>query len=196
MLTVLFAIGVGLVRMQPQPADAMLRRVLLAECLAPCWEGIRPGVTSMDEVIPLLRTHPWVTQIRSDLYADYGEGWLRWQWSADRPAFIPETHSNNLWIDNRNLVKNIEIRTTVPLGTMLLFLGKPDWSNVYPLGNQLIQVNSAYSDRSFFILFQVTCSTSLKKFWHTPVRIYWVDHISGIGNIPGLMPHKVLRCDA
>ena len=196
LLLVLFAAGVGLVRMQPQSANPALARVLLADCPAPCWEGIRPGVTSKDEALPRLRAHPWVAQIIPDLYADYGEGWMHWRWSPDKPAFIPEENSNSLWVDNRNMVKNIEIRTTVPLGVMLLFLGDPDWSNVYPLGDTLIQVNSAYVSRSFFILFQVSCTASIMEFWQTPVSIYWVDGINGVGKIPGLMPGQVMTCDA
>src|SRR5579871_5051602 len=55
----------------------------------PCWQGIRPGDTSINEALSILRAHPWVQTI-SEVYASPYEGDTRtvliyWTWSSGYP---------------------------------------------------------------------------------------------------------------
>src|SRR5215468_1742980 len=67
-LLVLFATVPILAHAQPYD-DHDLRKLLLPEgCPAPCFMGIRPGVTTTDEAVKLLEKSGWAEHIESVLY--------------------------------------------------------------------------------------------------------------------------------
>jgi hypothetical protein len=64
--TLLTAGLVGLIHTQFYD-DTEVRDLLLppATCPAPCFMGIRPGVTTYDEAVEILEAHSWVERIES-----------------------------------------------------------------------------------------------------------------------------------
>jgi hypothetical protein len=131
--SILFACCIALIRAQPYDA-ADLRALLTSEsCSAPCFMGIRPGVTTMDEALELLRTSEWVRYIRHiDLASatlTYSGG-IRWEWSGRQPSWIDARHDSWIWmIENR--VDYITIRTRVSLGDIWLAYGAPNSGTVF-----------------------------------------------------------------
>jgi hypothetical protein len=90
--------------------------------------GIRPGVTTGDETLELLRASDWVRYIRhinleSDILTYTGS--IRWEWSGKQPAWIDTRHDSWIWI-NENRVNSINIRTRYRLGEIWLAYGAPD----------------------------------------------------------------------
>lgn len=62
--TILFTAILLIIHAQPYD-DHELRQLLLPEgCPAPCFMGIRPGVTSMKEAVRLLRSNDWVRDLQ------------------------------------------------------------------------------------------------------------------------------------
>src|SRR5882762_8583233 len=79
----LFTAALLLIHTQPYD-DHDLRQLLLPEgCPAPCFMGIRPGVTTMDEAEQLLNENQWVNKITfaSDTY-------IAWTWNGKQPSWI------------------------------------------------------------------------------------------------------------
>src|SRR5690606_25048567 len=68
LLTLLAALTIVLIRAQPYD-DSDLRAFLTPPegCPAPCFMGIRPGVTTVEEAIAILEGHEWVTNLVVDL---------------------------------------------------------------------------------------------------------------------------------
>jgi hypothetical protein len=77
-----FAAVMLLIRAQPYD-DHELRALLMPEnCAMPCFMGIRPGVTTMDEAVKLLKVSGWVGEIQ-----DFPNG-LEWKWNGFQPAIF------------------------------------------------------------------------------------------------------------
>ena len=93
-------------------------------CLAPCWEGIRPGVTSADEAFAILARHPWVDDVsagdKDKLY-----GVITWQWSGRQPVYI-NTHAESVLYVMDGVVDRVQIQTTLAFGDVWLLLGQPE----------------------------------------------------------------------
>src|SRR5678816_3271580 len=77
-----------LIHTQPYD-DRELRQVLLPEgCPAPCFLGIRPGVTTGDDAIKLLQQSGWADHIEYVLYGSQ----VKLKWNARSPASVSYTH--------------------------------------------------------------------------------------------------------
>src|SRR5262245_29374883 len=91
LLTVLFAACIGVIRAQPYD-DADLRAFLTPgdDCRMPCFLGIRPGVTTLEEAAGILQAHEWVGDITIENYphGDMPWGFVRWNWNGQQPAFL------------------------------------------------------------------------------------------------------------
>src|SRR5436305_9620486 len=59
-------------------------------CAMPCWQGIQPGVTTIDQANALLSANPWIdtVQVVDQPPATY----LYWKWSARKPEFAGDPH--------------------------------------------------------------------------------------------------------
>ena len=57
-LTLLFCAAIVVVRAQPFDDGGLRDQLLSPTCTVPCFLGIRPGVTTREEAILLLRAHP------------------------------------------------------------------------------------------------------------------------------------------
>jgi hypothetical protein len=135
LLTLLIALPIALIRAQLYD-DSDLRAFLTPpDCPAPCFMGIRPGVTTTEEAIAILEAHEWVAEVDDvdpDLFRDPdGDGaylmpTIGWMWSQTRPEWIDGESKGVVWIGEDGLVLRLEILTSVPMGDILLALGNPD----------------------------------------------------------------------
>ncbi len=128
--TALFAIVLILIHAQPYD-DHELRQLLLPEgCPAPCFMGIRPGVTTVDEAIKILEANEWAEKIDNEKY-ERGSGLILWNWNNRKPSWIKENLRGSIFIDNK-LVQAITIYSKFSLGETRLLLGLPDMDIVSP----------------------------------------------------------------
>ena len=113
-----------LIHAQPYD-DHDLRQLLLPDgCPAPCFMGIRPGITTADEVVTILQANQWVADVnKRGINNKYG--FITWTWNDRRPAWTsPKAVGEILLTDKK--VHAITIASALVLGETRLTLGLPD----------------------------------------------------------------------
>jgi hypothetical protein len=137
--TALFALFVLLIRAQPYD-DSDLRSLLTPpeDCLAPCFLGIRPGVTDAEDALILLESHPWVAHVegaqagtrRNALVAPgYTAPVVHWTWSDQRPAWLTLGRNGELWLADGK-VRASGVAASFRLGDLRLTFGPPARSSL------------------------------------------------------------------
>ena len=105
--------------------DHELRQVLLPEgCPAPCFMGIRPGVTTMDEAVRLLHDNKWVAEINKRVINNR-YGFITWTWRDQKPSWTSQKAIGEIFVNDKK-VHAITISSTFLLGETRLTLGLPD----------------------------------------------------------------------
>jgi len=133
-LLLLFTAALLLINIRPYD-DHDLRQLLLPEgCPAPCFMGIRPGVTTQDEAITLLKANKWVDKVNTETLNNM-VGYISWTWSDQKPKWIQKNIQGEIRAAN-NLVSTITVYTDMPLGDTRLALGLPDMEIVDPERDQ------------------------------------------------------------
>lgn len=150
--TSLFTSILLVIRAQPYD-DHELRDLLLPEgCPAPCFMGIRPGVTTFDEAMIMVHASGWV---ESDPLAiiDGGKATtIRLNWNGKQPDVIAGKRDFALEYQNAAPHKitliGFYIRNEIELGSLNLLLGNP--SSVR--GDVLMSINIGVLNHSSVIL--------------------------------------------
>jgi hypothetical protein len=174
-LALSFAAVIGIIHALPNDDDAV--RAFLAPpdgCAMPCWEGIRPGETTLDAAMTRLRNHPWanrviVTQPSSDTTVLF----ISWSWTGQQPSYIDGTERARMRLYH-GVVREIELPTTIPLGRIWLVLGQSDKGIVYPstINPSRDDVHQIlYDDHTLLVRTVVRRPAALGVFWNTPVEI-------------------------
>jgi hypothetical protein len=118
-----FTTLISLVRLQPYQAgdlDYFLHST--NACEMPCWEGIRPGVTTARDAIGILQNHPWIGDVVVYNRAETsGSGFIRWRWSGRQPAIINSSYRGNLLAIN-GVVQTVTIPTAASFGEIWLLM--------------------------------------------------------------------------
>jgi hypothetical protein len=136
LLTFAFAVLVGVIRAQPYD-NGNLRAFLTTshDCVIPCFMGIRPGVTTIEEAIAILETHEWAKAL--DLQGAPTEarpsGTIWWSWSGAQPDYFYAGLSGRVELsdedgDGTAVVTRLEIPTTIPFAELYVLLGTADAS--------------------------------------------------------------------
>jgi len=154
----------------------------------PCWQGIRPGTTTLNQALAILSTHPWIEQIsevNSSLKSETsGTVLIYWRWSAAYPFSdgVRTSHQQGIVVTDQGIVRQIYLTTNIPLGDLWLALGGTDARTLNGLNDQLrLRIDntalfvsdgiaataSLYSD----------CLTDLSSFWQTPVYMWLRDSL-------------------
>ncbi len=130
----LFAAAALLVHAQPRDEYDIVRLLVYKDCAAPCFLGIRPGITTAGDAVKLLENHEWVMNIESR-YTDFGQstntfwGYVYWQWKSGSP-FWTHTPTFKLGLYDSYLrildgrVNEIAFSTSLPLGALVLSFGR------------------------------------------------------------------------
>ncbi|MBN1964240.1 MAG: hypothetical protein JW910_06315 [Anaerolineae bacterium] len=145
-------------------------------CPIPCWAGIRPGVTTLDEALAILAAHPWVGEIAqqaSDETANSGtQGSIRWRWNGSQPAPLRTGDDNRLLHIDR-IVAYVSLGTIVPLGDMWLLLGRPERGAF--LGQSANSLIGSLDGRRILQVTYLGRGVALEAAWQCPVdwRTYW-----------------------
>ncbi len=138
----LFTLVLILIRAQPYD-DHELRQLLLPEgCPAPCFMGIRPGVTTKDEAMKLLQKNKWVASydfnpLRSD---------IRIRWSRNSPLWLANDgfYDGSIVGIRNNIVYAFVLDTTLKLGDLWLLFGEtPFQKNTLPIFESTLYLSYA-----------------------------------------------------
>jgi hypothetical protein len=161
---------VGLIHAQSYD-DTQVRDLLLPPdtCPMPCFMGIRPGVTTYDEVVVILDAHPWVKR-----FENYGDGAINIvQWTGVQPTYIDTSRPVYMRFSNAGVVNDIDIITTLDAGYVHLLLGEPSAVQLGILGGAAptIYVTNIYSQLFLNLTTRVDCPLDYKRFLESPVRI-------------------------
>lgn len=171
---VLFTLCVAIIRAQPLN-DTELRTFVLppAGCADPCWQGLQPGITNIFDIMSTLHNNHWVTNVTHENYSKFSNGFVRWQWSSERPTFLEDNERSNLWYED-SVIEDFSIRTEVRLGDMLLLLGQPDWTITRRMDVGVVRISTWYPARSIMVEALARCSGSLLNVWYAKSDLTWM----------------------
>jgi hypothetical protein len=180
---IVFTLILLLVHAQPSD-DADLHAFLMPPegCPAPCFMGIRPGFTSAEEAVRLLKMHTWVSQVRQP-YASI----LTWTWSGAQPALVDASRPGRLMLTpDFQKVSQILITTSVDFGRFWLDGGAPPDYWVSPMssdGGYTVGTwyNIGYQDRGLVLRSRILCGMPIPHLWESGTDVQ-------IGNTVGLLP--------
>jgi hypothetical protein len=162
-----------------------LRHFLLApeNCPAPCFMGIRLGLTTAAGARDTLEANDWVESVEISISA-LGYGTLQWQWSDDPPDYI-DIEQEGLSQISGATIDSLLIRTHIPFAAIWLALGKPergDVDSVYHIAE--------YPSKGLAIRTNTTC----KDFWQIPAAIFVASwHVTSDFNLHGAYNYPDIR---
>ena len=108
----LFTSVLLLIHAQPYD-DHELRELLLPEgCPAPCFMGIRPEVTTIEEARKTLETSGWVKQIMQD------DNIMSWSWNESQTNILNSESKSTIY--GNAIVYQITIPTHLTMGSIVL----------------------------------------------------------------------------
>ncbi len=121
----LLAAALGAMHAQPYDDGGFWASLNAPECAphgssAPCFLGIRPGVTSGSQALDLLRALPWVATIRASAAQ------IEWTWNGQQPAFLRSVHNDASIRLEDGIVHWIGVETAVRLADLKIVLGAPE----------------------------------------------------------------------
>ncbi len=179
-LIVVFALPILVIRTQPFE-DRAAHALTQADCPAPCFMGIRPGFTTMQEAVYGLEAHEWVStrveempgHVQAAVYFDAGvpRTFIQWRWSTDLPAWIDAAQRGGLTLEDRQ-VQDVLVNTHLRLGEIVLAFGDPDetWISVFTRDfRRRFEYTAWYASEGLLVLATGTCPT--RHYFDLPVSI-------------------------
>ncbi len=174
LLIILSMAATGLSRALPYNDDA-LRALLDApvDCAAPCWSGIRPGVTPAQDAIALLKANPWVADIHalSEDEASTGRDAIIWSWKDAKPFPVDSGYGGVLGIEH-GIVNDITLPTLVTLAETWLMLGLPSRGATirggYPYAEYDLDT-IGYPARGLTLQLTIKRPITFSNYWGAPV---------------------------
>lgn len=172
LLVSLLLMPVLLIRARPYD-DSQLRALLTPPdgCPAPCFMGIRPGISSADEAFAILRDHAWVDSDGED-YAESLRTYLArsapfsrravdWRWRAvSSPVLVSAPGRLNMAGEQ---VESVLLRTSLRWGDVLLALGDPG-------DRWFIASNSRFGPRYTYVVWYADYHLRVEMDDHCPLR--------------------------
>jgi hypothetical protein len=177
-LVLLSAACILLIRLQPYDDTDLLHLLMPPNnCMMPCFLGIHPGETTVDEAVAILQAHEWVSEVRIN------NAGVLWKWNAHQPDFLqlsePGFHAF-LETDGR-IVTSIQVGTSLQLGNIWLAFGEPQQGSFGTMirgdtakpDNYFVFQTTAYDNLELWILVDTRCPINPSKIWHSRVSLEW-----------------------
>lgn len=190
LLVLLCIAPVALIRAQPYD-DGGLRAGLAptADCPAPCFMGVRPGVTTLQEFVTIMARHGWVGEsFRADFTAMIGQSGggrvspnpiMVWEWDAAmRPGWISARQAGAAWVPGGRVTVML-VETDIALGDFLLAFGEPDRVTLTSIKDDpVLGINGyEYEYTAWYTQHQMIVSTggvcSESRLYDWPVRLFF-----------------------
>jgi hypothetical protein len=145
-------------------------------CPAPCFQGIRPGVTTAEEALTILNSSPLVHHVQ------VGDHVVWWDWDERLAAYvyIHATGVNHPWLtsDTNDVVDRVSVISSVPFVDLWILFGKPDRGYIDGVYNQVSGISfaavthvAAYDAPHLELQMALTCP--VRDFWSVPARMVW-----------------------
>ena len=179
-LALIFSLALGVIVAQPRDDATMRAFFTPQDCAAPCFLGIRPGVTTAQQAVALLQAHPWVKEIGDagreppSHPQDYTN--IVWDWSGQQPAFLSDASADNppyLHINN-GVVQYIRLVTRIPYGNAWLTIGAPSEGTLIVGDDSAIRSTSYLGGKLVFDS-KIACPMTLAAVWNAPISITYSD---------------------
>jgi hypothetical protein len=189
--------------------DHDLRDLLLPEgCPAPCFIGIRPGVTSEDEALAIIKGNAWVEprsinilETRAYPNATVGEqlSVIEWDWQHNANRFLI-SHANNLdgEIFTRNhIVEKIAITIHFRLGEIYSSFGSPSKVAFASIRNMTapwgIEIFHLYPQYGFEFQSDILTCPYFNGLWMPEVRVEFSRMLPAPSGYIGYKPSTELK---
>jgi hypothetical protein len=190
LLLTFFTCIIGFIRARPYN-DHNIRALLSSgpDCPMPCFMGIRPGVTTCDQTIDILKTHEWVGEITADPCSPVDENprWISWFWNSRQPNLLDDMQVNSIHIEN-DVVKEILIFTHVSMGDVWALYGTPDLKTVDVASGAYdpprILNGAGYPQLGLALVSYSLCPGLYRNFWAAPTEIMFTSQPQGYANSP------------
>lgn len=162
----LFTLSIGLIRAQPYEEDTL--RTLLnnpQDCAKPCWRGIRPSDTSVDEAIIRLQADPWIDADSIEIDRQQ----IQWAWSGQQSALINARQPGMMHISNQR-VFSITLPLSMGMGDFYLLYGSPFWGSRGRFRYEAF-VQYSYPDEYVSLMLRVDCPMRSVSYWHAQPEV-------------------------
>ena len=158
----LFTVSVVIIilaRAQPYD-DRSLRQILLPDdCAAPCFMGIRPGITTVNEALEILRSSGWVSAVQKQPNSN----WIIVRWNQFAPSWLS---NNELALATLNTgIAEIHLPTRLSLNRIELLMGRAESREISTFRGEgegqfipILNYTAAYPSRSMLAVISETCN--------------------------------------
>jgi hypothetical protein len=151
LLALLLSLPIFAIRAQPYD-DSELRAFLMPPegCPAPCFMGIRPGLTTTQAATAILGAQP----LLANTIAPNPPNGIRFR--ANRPqGLVEDTVFSYLRVES-NMIQWLRVQTNISLGDVWAAYGQPDWgSRVYTMGSSYIYYAIGYNQADISFEFAI-----------------------------------------
>src|SRR5690348_14993646 len=110
---ILFALPLLLIHTQPDVNPAFRDLLMSSDCDAPCFMGIRPGVTTGEEAWHILETSGWTDRLRGMTHSNPDH--MSWIWNSKQPYWIEAHVSPSIMLKN-DIVFSLNVRINASFG--------------------------------------------------------------------------------
>lgn len=178
LLAIIIAAMLIFPRTQPLPDDNLRPLLMPEDCAAPCFMGIRPGVTTIDEAVGILKASGWTADIRMQPSASR---WIIVQWNTNAPAWLRPANVYNetsmAMLDSR--IDEIHVITDLRLADAELLFGRPNATFISTFNGMtgdshdfpMLNYSAAYLSRSMLVAVSNMCSGKSHVTHQTPYVI-------------------------
>jgi hypothetical protein len=193
----LFTVVLLLVHAQPYDDHELRQLVSPDGCPAPCFLGIRPGVTTSKEAMRLLKANAWVTDVVTINPENPYQIW--WTWSKNAPAFLRRVPTNPTFPVNGEInsdseyVSEVVFTTGLSLSDIALVWGIPHQSSlifsvvIVPPDPSISAITSfPYEKEGFWASGNTPCPY-IAHIWETPVNLRITNQFHGLALGLGMM---------
>ena len=168
----LFTIVLFLIRAQPYDVHELRELLLPVGCPAPCFMGIRPGMTTVDEAIGILKEHKWVEQVT------VGEHAVVWLWNGVQPEFLYNAlfgtagPFGGVLLISGETVRSVTLYSQFLPGDLYLALGQPNpINNVSVTSGDYVHLTAPYESSVFTAATLIRCSVGGAAYWRSSENI-------------------------
>lgn len=163
-LVIVFATCISMIRARPYNDSSFHSFFLPPEdCLKPCWQGIRPGTTSIDEAVTILETSAWAQNIMVDKRK------VSWLWRGNHPESVDTHKPGTMFISNNRIVAII-IPINLTFGDLEVFFGQPRWRSAGKF-NYDVSVQFTYPHEYLTLSVRLECPMNMVSFWNAQPEI-------------------------
>jgi len=163
-LVIVFTVFISAIRARPYNDSDFRSFFLPAEdCMKPCWQGIRPGMTTISEAVMILEASAWAQNIVVDKRK------ISWLWQGEYPSTVDTDTPGTMYISN-DRVAAIVVPINLAFGDLQVFFGQPRWRSSGKF-NHNVSVQFTYPHEYLTMSVRLECPMNMVTFWNAQPEI-------------------------